>query len=156
LILDEPTSGLDPVARREFLEIVQHQARQHHRTTFFSSHLVEEVERVADRVGIIHNGRLRYEGTVETLHASVREVVYDEPSGAADEASIATLREQLLQRMTAHGLTYLRDGLNGRRSLLLRGELDQWTTAPVPPCSIRSLSLEDIFIALASEVPRAI
>src|SRR5258705_11984621 len=54
LILDEPTSGLDPLARREFLEIIQRQSRDHRRTTFFSSHLIDEVERVADRVGSIH------------------------------------------------------------------------------------------------------
>jgi ABC-2 type transport system ATP-binding protein len=74
LILDEPTSGLDPVARREFLELIKRQAREHSRTTLFSSHLIDEVERVADRVGIINHGRMRYEGDLETLRASVRRV----------------------------------------------------------------------------------
>lgn len=86
LILDEPTSGLDPPTRREFLEIISRQARSHNRTTFFSSHLVDEVERVADRVGIIHNGGLRYEGDIRTLQESVREVEHlpptDEPGAA--------------------------------------------------------------------------
>ena len=80
LILDEPTSGLDPVARREFLDIIQRQARDHQRTTFFSSHLVGEVERVADRVGIIHHGRMRYEGDLDTLRASVRKVSVPVPT----------------------------------------------------------------------------
>jgi ABC-2 type transport system ATP-binding protein len=74
LILDEPTSGLDPLARREFLDIIQRQARVYHRTTFFSSHIIGEVERVADRVGIIHRGQMQYEGNLETLRASVRRV----------------------------------------------------------------------------------
>src|SRR5579872_3364351 len=72
LILDEPTSGLDPVARREFLEIIQRQSHDHGRTTFFSSHLVGEVERVADRVGIIHKGKMRYEGDLQSLRDSIR------------------------------------------------------------------------------------
>ena len=83
LILDEPTSGLDPVTRREFLEIISRQARSHNRTTFFSSHLIDEVERVADRVGIIHNGRLCYEGEVTTLQESVREVSHLPTGGSA-------------------------------------------------------------------------
>lgn len=48
LILDEPTAGLDPVARRDFLDIIASQARTYQRTTFFSSHLIDEVERCAD------------------------------------------------------------------------------------------------------------
>lgn len=74
LILDEPTAGLDPVARREFLDIIRSQARQHDRTTFFSSHLIDEVERVADRVGIIHRGKLQFEGPLDELRRTVREV----------------------------------------------------------------------------------
>ncbi|MCB9596219.1 MAG: ABC transporter ATP-binding protein [Sandaracinaceae bacterium] len=75
LILDEPSAGLDPVARREFLERVREDAERTGRTTFFSTHLVDEVELVADRVGILEDGRTRFEGTVEALAARVRQVV---------------------------------------------------------------------------------
>ncbi len=74
LILDEPTAGLDPVARREFLEIIMHQSREYGRTTFFSTHLLDEVERAADRVGIIHQGKKRFEGQLEDLRDRVREI----------------------------------------------------------------------------------
>jgi ABC-type Na+ transport system ATPase subunit NatA len=72
LILDEPTSGLDPLARREFLNIIRQQAREHHRTTLFSSHIIGEIERVADRVGIVHRGQMCFEGSLEDLRASIR------------------------------------------------------------------------------------
>ena len=62
LILDEPTAGMDPVARREFLDIIEHQAREYGRTTFFSTHLLNEVERAADKVGIIHQGKKKVRG----------------------------------------------------------------------------------------------
>lgn len=74
LILDEPTSGLDPVARREFLERVREDAERTGRTTFFSTHLIDEVELVADRVGIVEDGKTRYEGSVAALAARVRVV----------------------------------------------------------------------------------
>ena len=57
LILDEPTGGLDPLVQEEFLEIVA-ETRAEGRTVFFSSHILSEVERVSDRVGIIRDGRL--------------------------------------------------------------------------------------------------
>lgn len=57
LILDEPTGGLDPLVQEEFLEIVE-ETRAEGRTVFFSSHVLSEVERVSDRVGIIRDGRL--------------------------------------------------------------------------------------------------
>lgn len=74
LILDEPSAGLDPVARREFLERVRDDAERTGRTTFFSTHLVDEVELVADRVGILDDGRTRFEGPVAALAARVRQV----------------------------------------------------------------------------------
>lgn len=57
LILDEPTGGLDPLVQEEFLEIVR-EVRYEGRTVFFSSHVLSEVERVCDRVGIIRDGEL--------------------------------------------------------------------------------------------------
>jgi ABC-2 type transport system ATP-binding protein len=58
LILDEPSSGLDPVVRRDILTAIIRTVADEGRTVLFSSHLLEEVERVADWVAMIHNGRV--------------------------------------------------------------------------------------------------
>jgi ABC-2 type transport system ATP-binding protein len=58
LILDEPATGLDVVVRRDFLESIIQVVQQERRTVLFSSHLVHEVERVADHVVIVDGGRL--------------------------------------------------------------------------------------------------
>src|SRR4029079_9792571 len=58
LVLDEPSSGLDPIVRRDILGAVIRTIAEEGRTVLFSSHLLDEVERVADRVAIIHNGRI--------------------------------------------------------------------------------------------------
>jgi ABC-2 type transport system ATP-binding protein len=73
LILDEPTSGLDPLVRREFLESMIDLASEG-RTVLISSHQVSEVERVADIVAILLNGRLVSFERLEDLKRSVREV----------------------------------------------------------------------------------
>ena len=57
LVLDEPTSGLDPLMQREFYRLVA-EAKAEGRTVFLSSHVLSEVERIADRVGIVREGRL--------------------------------------------------------------------------------------------------
>jgi ABC-2 type transport system ATP-binding protein len=57
LILDEPTGGLDPLVQEEFLDVVG-ETKAEGRTVFFSSHVLSEVERVSDRVGIIRSGEL--------------------------------------------------------------------------------------------------
>jgi ABC-2 type transport system ATP-binding protein len=58
LILDEPTAGLDPVARHEFLNKLVAEIAAEGKTIFFSSHILSEVEAVADWIGIIRRGRL--------------------------------------------------------------------------------------------------
>ncbi|GAA3979556.1 ABC transporter ATP-binding protein [Actinomadura viridis] len=68
LILDEPTSGLDPLVQQTFLDMVA-EAREAGRTVFMSSHIMSEVEAVADRVGIIREGRLVALDTVANLRA---------------------------------------------------------------------------------------
>jgi ABC-2 type transport system ATP-binding protein len=57
LILDEPTAGLDPLVQQTFLDMVR-EAKRAGQTVFMSSHILSEVEAVADRVAIIRNGRL--------------------------------------------------------------------------------------------------
>lgn len=70
LICDEPTSALDPVGRKEILDILS-LARE--RTTIvFSTHILSDVERICDRIGILHQGKLALEGQVEEIKESHR------------------------------------------------------------------------------------
>jgi ABC-2 type transport system ATP-binding protein len=71
LILDEPTTGLDPLMQREFLEMVR-EARDAGRTIFLSSHILSEVEAVADVVGILRQGHLVVVDSVENLKERAR------------------------------------------------------------------------------------
>jgi ABC-type multidrug transport system ATPase subunit len=67
LILDEPTDGLDPQGIREVRQLLVDLAQQHGLTIFLSSHLLHEVERICNRIAIIDEGRLLYQGTVQSL-----------------------------------------------------------------------------------------
>jgi len=58
LVLDEPSSGLDPVVRRDILEAIIRTVSHEGRTVIFSSHLLDEVERVSDQIAFLHAGRL--------------------------------------------------------------------------------------------------
>ncbi|MDZ4705825.1 MAG: ABC transporter ATP-binding protein [Saprospiraceae bacterium] len=66
LILDEPTSGLDPTGIIEFRNILTN-LNQAGKTIFLSSHLLSEIEKIASQVGIIKNGVLLFQGTIEEL-----------------------------------------------------------------------------------------
>lgn len=127
LILDEPTAGLDPVARREFMQIIVAQARQHGRTTLFSSHLVDEVERCADRIGILHQGKMRFEGPLRTLQEEVRVVLLKQNENLPAEVEVWQEEPQ------AEGLRFV-----------LRASPAWWSACPWP---VERLSLEEIFIA---------
>ena len=65
LILDEPTSALDPAGRAELLDLVA--GMRGRRTVIFSSHILADVQRVADEVGILRDGRLEYQGPTQDL-----------------------------------------------------------------------------------------
>ena len=67
LILDEPSSGLDPLVRRDILRAIIKTIADEGRTVLFSSHLLDEVERVADHVAIIHGGRIIQNDDLESL-----------------------------------------------------------------------------------------
>ncbi len=72
LILDEPTNGLDPAGIREIRELIVHLAGEHGVTVFLSSHLLAEVEQMADHIGIVNGGRLRFQGSLAELQAQRR------------------------------------------------------------------------------------
>jgi len=71
LILDEPVASLDPLARRQFLEHLVELSAEGQRAVVFSSHIVSDIERLASRIWILKEGRLFWEGDLESLKESV-------------------------------------------------------------------------------------
>src|SRR5699024_8687651 len=67
LVLDEPSSGLDPVVRRDILGAIIRTIADEGRTVLFSSHLLDEVERVADLVAMLHQGRILLTAPLDPL-----------------------------------------------------------------------------------------
>ena len=90
MILDEPTSGLDPVARDELLDILAEYIENENRSVLFSTHITSDVERIADYVTILHNGRVWFTGTKDEL--SEKYVIL---RGAEEDISSA-LREKCI------------------------------------------------------------
>lgn len=72
LILDDPTLGLDTVVRRQFLELAIDVIQREGRTILFSSHILSDVERIADRIGILAGGKLVVDCSLEGLKKRIR------------------------------------------------------------------------------------
>lgn len=75
VILDEPTSGLDPIGRHELLEFLRDLAKRQGVTVLFSTHILSDVERICERVAVMHRGRLIASGGLSALkshHASAQ------------------------------------------------------------------------------------
>ncbi|MBN1346167.1 MAG: ABC transporter ATP-binding protein [Phycisphaerae bacterium] len=91
LILDDPALGLDPVARRALLEAMVYVTRRQDRTVFFSSHLLSDVERVADRIAVLDRGQLRACCGLEFFREHVRRFVLRFPYHPPELPSIPGL-----------------------------------------------------------------
>ena len=140
LILDEPTSGLDPHVRREFMESMVDRAVTG-RTVLISSHQISEVERVADMVAILHQGKVRLMDSMINLKETISELTIslDDPLITLPRLSgnIEVLSEQSSgrqRRMVVRGFDHLaQESIEARPGVV----------------SVRSrpASLEEIFIA---------
>jgi ABC-2 type transport system ATP-binding protein len=95
LIMDEPSSGLDPLVQREFQKMMREVVKDG-RTVFLSSHTLSEVQRVADRVGIIRHGKLiAVEGVADLRSKAIRTVtmVFAEPVDGAEFSGVPGVRD---------------------------------------------------------------
>jgi ABC-2 type transport system ATP-binding protein len=103
IVLDEPMSGLDPMGRKQVRDLVL-RLRRDGRTVFFSSHILSDVETVADRVAILSRGRLVGHGTVDELLAGRDERVELCAAGLTQEtaARLAALASSHLVRGDSH------------------------------------------------------
>ena len=139
LLLDEPAANLDVVARREILDDILDLIRDCGCTVLFSTHILSDVERVADEIGILTRGKLCVSEPLDSLKDSIRQVRFFDfrngpPSGDIPE-SFRTVR-------SSHDIT-----LTLRTNPLITPDIlaQRWSCQQ----ETRALSLEDIFIELS-------
>ncbi|HXB04804.1 MAG TPA: ABC transporter ATP-binding protein [Candidatus Acidoferrum sp.] len=145
LILDEPTSGLDPQGMAEMRKLIK-DIGQGDRTVLLSSHLLGEVEAICDRVGVISNGRLVTQSTVQDLLGEEGVLVRAQPTDAAQD---------MLTRMFGPEAVSRRDGAihlktDPGKSLEINRQL---TAAGIGVSELRPFerSLEEVFFQLTGE-----
>jgi ABC-2 type transport system ATP-binding protein len=146
VVLDEPTSGLDPLVQREVFELIA-EARGRGRTVFFSSHRLEEVERVADRVGVIREGRMVALDSVAGLKRGASRRVEVQLAEPADPEALRGELERV------PGVGELRVAGRGLH-MTVSGPMDPLLKAlaehPVEELSAPEPDLEEIFLGLYS------
>ena len=139
IIMDEPSTGLDPLVQREF-QAMMREVGAEGRTVFLSSHTLSEVQRVADRVGIIRNGHLVDVETVGDLRSkSIRtvELRFDTPVEASVFEAVPGVREVTV---ADHHATM---SFDGKMDTLLRAATDHYTLVDV---NSQEADLEEIFL----------
>ena len=145
LILDEPTNGLDPQGMAEMRKLIK-DIGQGERTVLLSSHLLGEVEQICDRVGVISNGKLVTQSTVQALLGEKGVVVRAEPSDQASE---------VLTRMLGPSSVVREDGYFHLKTDPARSaEINrQLMAAGVGVSELRPFerSLEEVFFQLTGE-----
>jgi ABC-2 type transport system ATP-binding protein len=139
LVLDEPTVGLDAIAKQEVFSELLAAVRDEDRTVFISSHAISDLERFADHVGMIKNGRLVFEGAVTDLLARYRMVDFtvERPMELADQPGIVV---QLKERDRWRALVDQR-----------RTNAAWLHTHGARQISETTVSLEELFVALGRE-----
>jgi ABC-2 type transport system ATP-binding protein len=141
LVLDEPVASFDPVARRHFLQAVIETAADERRAVVFSSHIVSDVERLANIIWILKDGQFLWQGDLDSLKESVIRIHV--ASGAA-----LPVRNKL-RRVVSERATHV----SGIRMVALRAPDEDWSSLDTllgPDVSIEHLNLEEIFLELHS------
>jgi ABC-2 type transport system ATP-binding protein len=140
IVLDEPTSGLDPMVQHEVFAMID-EVRARGTTIFFSSHYLNEVERIADRVALIREGRIIALDTLARLKQGTRrrvELSFREPVGADALSSIEGVEEVRVSGKRAHLM------VSGSMGGLIAG----LARLPVETMSTPEPDLEEIFLDL--------
>ena len=145
LILDEPTSGLDPLLQHEFQQLVRHTVDAG-ATVFLSSHILPEVEVLADRVGILRRGRLVVVAGIDELRAQARQRIDFHVAPPADPGVFAGIPEVVSVQAT-----------DGVISVVVEGSVDRVIKAAAGLEVLRVVThetdLEDVFLGYYQEEP---
>ena len=150
LFLDEPTTGLDPISRARVWEEVQRINKELSVTIFLTTQYLEEADALADRVGIISQGRLMAEGTPAELKRSLgNDVIIVQVDGQADAAKAAVENLDGVVDVDSSGGEVIIQVVNGAAHIsdvaLALNERD----VQVRELTLRTPTLDDVFLSVA-------
>lgn len=138
LVLDEPVASLDPSARREFLARILDIASSSDRTVLFSTHITSDLERVADRVAILQDGRISYHDELDHLKENVKRLRIRAARHLPSSFSVAgALRCEVSDRNALVAVAQVDDELIAELASVWDAEV-----------TVEDLSLEDIFLEM--------
>ena len=143
LVLDEPASGLDVVARHKFLNLILDQVYDGKRTVFLSSHLLSDLERIIDRLAILHHGRVHLSGSLDDLKTDVRQIHLPEtvPRESLD-SHFEIMQYESHEHQT---VTLVRDFDEARFRALCQQH--EWSDT----AQVHGFNLEDLFVKLVGK-----
>jgi len=148
LILDEPTNGLDPAGIHEMRDMIRRLPAEFGVTVFLSSHLLSEVEQIASHIGIIHEGRLLFQGTLSELQAD-QQVQLTLGVNEADQAMDTLTAAGWSVQRRADGLLSVSAKTSEEAVRINKLLVEQGIE--VFHLSLVRASLEDIFLTLTGE-----
>lgn len=135
-ILDEPTAGLDPIIRREVLELLLAESREYERSVLISSHITDDISRLADRVAFLVDGRVVFAGLKDDIRAEWKKIHYKK--GALKEDLVSSLLCLEEHAFSLSGITDTYQEIEGR----LEKPIQEGTV------KIENVDLDDVLIAL--------
>lgn len=148
LILDEPTNGLDPNGIIETRELIKRLNRELGVTILVSSHILAEVEKMATHVGIIHKGRLLFQGTQTELHQLQRKQDFLLLETSNNENALMLLQKEFMaERQNGHLLLPFKDNKQSAtvNRLLVQEGIDVYRLQP------QQNDLEQLFINITTD-----
>ncbi len=154
LFLDEPTSGLDPAATREVTDLIGSLARDQGRTIVLATHFLGEAGRIADRMAVLHRGRLQAIGRPDELAARLwagvpAHVDLGRPANAGEVEAVRCRPGVLTASPRGDGLDLVvtdREALAGVVAALVG------VGSPVYGAALRAASMEDVYFAIQSRL----
>jgi ABC-2 type transport system ATP-binding protein len=138
LVLDEPVASLDPLARRQFLEQIVEVTADGERSVVFSSHIVSDIERLANKIWILKDGRLHWQGDLDSLKDSIVRVHVRHPEALPGDVEIPNALNFWKQERYAMAVVH---GFTPR----LRADIERRCGTQI---EVEPMSLEEIFLEL--------
>jgi ABC-2 type transport system ATP-binding protein len=136
LVMDEPVASLDPISRRRFLQEMIEMTADRSRTVLFSTHIVSDLERIADQIWIMRDGHIAWAGPLDTLKESVVRLSIN---GRRTLPGVLPLPNLISQRIEGRRASAVAAQWNEQQHAQLAATLDA-------DIEVESLSLEDIFV----------